>query len=190
MAIIAKDAPMERLKLPEAGTVQGVCCAVWDLGLQLSFFKTEDGKDKHQHKVVIAWELSELINDPESDYNGLPYMLSKSYTLSLNEKANLRKDLESWRGTPFTEETIADGFDLEKLIGANCLMGVTHTQKPNGNTYANISAILPLPKGTAKIKQVRAAAEPAPKWVQELQAKALNANAEPQDPFGDLPELE
>jgi hypothetical protein len=172
MSLIATDTTGDKfpkLPLPEAGTTQAVCCAVWDLGLQLSTFKNEDGSDKHQHKIIIAWEIAEKINAPESEYHGKPYMLKKTYTLSLGEKANLRKDLESWRGIPFTEAELRNGFDVEKLYGINCLLGIKH--EPNRNdpsiVYANVTAILPPMKGTEKITPLRARNEPPPKWVQE-----------------------
>ena len=86
MALIAKDSGSNKapLPLPEPGTTQAVCCAVWDLGLQKTSYK---GEEKIQHKVIIAWEISETINAPESEYNGRRYMLNKKYTLSLGEKA-------------------------------------------------------------------------------------------------------
>jgi hypothetical protein len=193
MSIIAKansEKEFAKLPLPEAGTTQAVCCAVWDLGLQKTLFKNEDGSDKVQHKIIIAWEISEKINEPTSEYHNKPYMLNKKYTLSLGEKANLRKDLESWRGKPFTEDEIKNGFDVEKLYGINCFIGVKH--EPNKNdpsiVYANVSAILPLPKGVEKMTPVRGKDEPAPKWVQEKMAQAvLPAMPETSEdfPFGD-----
>jgi hypothetical protein len=192
MSIIAKannEREFARLPLPEPGTTQAVCCGVWDLGLQKSMFKNQDGSDKYQHKIIIAWEIDEKINEPSSEYNGKPYMLNKKYTLSLGEKANLRKDLESWRGKPFTAEEIANGFDVEKLYGINCFLGVTHEADKNdaSKVYANVSAILPLPRNTPKIEPVRGKDEAPPKWVQEKQAQAVQPEPEPADdfPFGD-----
>jgi len=71
-------------------------------------------------------------------------VIGKTYTVSLHENANLRGDLESWRGRPFTREEL-DGFDISKLLGVPCMVNVTHTDK-NGKTYANIAAVTPLPK--------------------------------------------
>jgi len=102
-------------------------------------------------------------------------MLNKRYTLSLGEQANLRKDLESWRGKPFTAEQIQHGFDVENLYGVNCLIGIKHeTDKKDASiVYANVTAILPPTKGMEKLIPVRAKDEPAPKWVQEKQAQAV-----------------
>jgi len=172
--IIAKDTTESKfaaLPLPEAGTIQAVCCGVWDLGLQKTTFS---GEEKIQHKVVIAWEIAQNIDAPESEYHGKPYMLNKKYTLSLGEKANLRKDLESWRGKPFTAEELK-GFDLEVLYGANCLIGVKHEPDRNdaSKVYANVTAILPISKNMQKMTPVRARDEQPPKWVMEKQAQAV-----------------
>jgi len=179
MPLIAKDTSGDKfpkLPLPEAGTTQAVCCAVWDLGLQLSSFKNEDGSDKYQHKIIVAWEIAEKINAPESEYHGKPYMLNKKYTLSLGEKSNLRKDLESWRGKPFTEAELKNGFDIENLYGINCLIGIKHEPDKNNASivYANVTAILPPTKGMEKIVPIRARDEQPPKWVLEKMSQAVS----------------
>jgi len=188
--IIAKDTTgtqFPKLPLPEAGTTQAVCCAVWDLGLQKKEYM---GEMKTQHKIIIAWEITELIMVQESEFYGKPYMLSKTYTLSLGEKANLRKDLESWRGQPFTDEDLKKGFDVERLYGVNCLIGIKHEPDRNNpaKIYANVTAILPLTKGTEKITPFRTRDEAPPKWVQEkidAQVKQVEPPAAPdENPFG------
>jgi len=173
--LIAKDnseGNFAKLPLPEAGTTQAVCCAVWDLGLQKTTYM---GSEKIQHKIIVAWEITEKINAPDSEYHGKPYMLNKKYTLSLSEKANLRKDLESWRGKQFTAEELQNGFDMEKIYGANCLVGIKHEadRTDPSKIYANISAILPLPKGMEKILAIRTKGEAPPRWVAEKQSQAV-----------------
>ena len=175
MSIIAKDTmgdKFPKIALPEAGTTQAVCCAVWDLGLQKTTYK---GEEKIQHKIIIAWEITEKINQPDSEYHDKPYMLNKKYTLSLGDKANLRKDLESWRGVPFSESDLKNGFDLEKLYGINCYIGIKHEPDRNdaSKVYANVTAILPPPKGYEKITPLRARDEPPPKWVLEKIEQAV-----------------
>lgn len=184
MTIIAKATAteFEKFPLPEEGTIQAVCAGIWDIGLQTTPFVDErTGKPKVQHKVVIAWELNQLIDAPESEYHGKPYMLSKTYTLSLNEKANLRHDLESWRGKPFTDDEVRNGIDLSKLYGVNCLVGVAHKAKSNGEKIAVITSILPPLKGMEKLTPVRKQDEPAPKWVQEKAAQAVKVDENPFD---------
>jgi len=182
MSIIAKDAEkFPKLPLPEAGTVQAVCCAVWDLGLQKTTYK---GIEKIQHKIVIAWELQQLIDAPDSEYHGKPYQVSKRYTLSLGEMATLRHDLESWRGKPFSAEELNTGIDVEKLYGVNALVGIKHEpdKSDSSKVYANITAILPPTKGMEKLTPFRVKDEQPPKWVIEKQSQAVQIE--------DIPQLE
>lgn len=133
--------------VPE-GVHHGICVAVYDLGTQYS--QTYNNSSR---KVSIHWELPYERIDIEVDgtMKSLPMAASKRYTLSLHEKANLRKDLENWRGKAFTEKEL-EGFDILKLLGINCQLQVIHRQTEKGKTYANVSAILPLGKGMEKKK--------------------------------------
>lgn len=125
-------------ELTPAGTHVATCYRVVDLGTQLVDFK---GETKKQHKIMISWELTD-----EKMQDSRPFSTHKQYTLSSNEKASLRKDLQSWRGLPFSDEDFGR-FDIGVLIGKSCLVGIVHTSQ-NGNTYANITSIMKLPKGT------------------------------------------
>jgi hypothetical protein len=117
------------------------CIRVIDMGTQKSDWQ---GKEKFSHKVLFTWEL--LGDDRMSD--GRPFAISKRYTASLNEKSQLYKDLCAWRGRQFTEAE-RQGFNVANVLGAYCLLQVAHAEK-DGNTYANISSIMALPKGSAK----------------------------------------
>lgn len=127
------------LPAPE-GTHQAVCIDVIDKGLLEVKW---NGSTKLQHKADVAWQIGEARDD------GKRFVVYKRYTMSLSEKANLRKDLESWRGKPFTEDELK-GFDVEKLIGVNCLINVQH-RKSGDKTYANVVAVMPLIKGMPKM---------------------------------------
>ena len=74
----------------------------------------------------------------------MPLTITKDYTVSLNEKANLRKDLAAWRGKDFTDEE-AEGFDVSKLLGVYAMVNVTHKANAKGKIRANISGLSPLP---------------------------------------------
>lgn len=102
--------------------------------------------DTKRHLVRITWELplKKKVFKPENGER--PFSISKEYTLSMNEKANLRQDLESWRGKGFTENE-AKAFDITKLLGKACMLNVIHKQNRKGNTYAVISSITPIPEG-------------------------------------------
>lgn len=134
MPIIAKETGGEFVNAPP-GTYAAICVDVVDLGMIETNYA---GEVKSQHKIRLVWQLDE--NQP----NGKPFMISKRYTLSLHEKAALRKDLESWRGRPFTDQERA-GFDVEVLLAAPALLNVLHNSN-GGKTYANVAGIMKLPK--------------------------------------------
>jgi hypothetical protein len=122
-----------------AGTHQAVCVDVIDKGLVPNSFKP----GTVQHKITVAWQIDELRDD------GKRFLVYKRYTCSLNEKATLRKDLESWRGRAFTRDEEM-GFDVESVVGANCLINVQHNESGD-KTYANVTAVMALPKGMPKL---------------------------------------
>jgi len=128
MAIIAKANKKEFTPAPE-GLHQAVCVDVIDLGLV-------DGKWGPKPLVEIRWQINE-IND-EIDRR---FLVTKRYTLSLSEKANLYKDLVAWRGRKFTQEEL-EGFDLERLIGANCQLQISHNIADDNRVWANIQAVV------------------------------------------------
>ena len=102
------------------------------------------GETKHLNKVRLTWELPTEMR--EFDGVQKPLVISKEYTLSMHEKATLRKDLESWRGLGFTEEE-AKSFDVTKLLGIPCMLSVVHTKSKSGDMYAKIGSISKIMKG-------------------------------------------
>ncbi len=139
MAIIVKDNKGTFSTAPE-GLQQAVCCDVEDLGEQ----QTPWGL---KHQVRLWWQ-SENRN---AENGNKRFLLNKKYTASLNEKARLRGDLEAWRGKKFTDQEI-EGFDLEKLIDANCQIQIQHNVSDKGGTFANVNAIVPVGKGMTKLQ--------------------------------------
>lgn len=133
MSLIVKDTGGGDFELTPAGNHVARCYMVVDMGIQ----DTNFGK---KHKIRIGFELSgELMQD------GRPFGISKEYTASLSDKANLRHDLESWRGRKFTDEELK-GFDVFNVAGHACMLNVIHAES-GGKTYANISSISSMPKG-------------------------------------------
>lgn len=128
-----------------SGNHVAVCNQVIDLGKQRIEY---NGEAKVQHKVWIRWETPNERFEWE-DRDGKPQegprIIGKMYTLSLHENATLRGDLENWRGKRFTADEL-QGFDVSKLLGAPCMVNVTHADK-NGKTYANVTGLGRLPKG-------------------------------------------
>lgn len=135
-------APSSTFAPPPAGTFPAICYRILDLGTQQSSYM---GKPRKAHKILISWEIKD---DEAVMDDGRPMSIHQNYTWSMNEKANLRKDLESWRGKAFTEADFGEnGFELADLLGVGCFMGVVHKEGDGGTIYANISAISKLPKG-------------------------------------------
>jgi hypothetical protein len=133
MSLMATDNGGGNFEKAPVGNHMARCFMVADLGLQ----ETTYGPKR---KVHLSWELSgELMED------GNPYVIGQRYTLSLNEKANLRRDLESWRSRPFTDDELK-GFDLFSVVGIPCMLSVVHNEN-NGKVYANVASVASMPKG-------------------------------------------
>lgn len=125
--------------IPE-GNYIATCVRVIDLGTQMTTFK---GTDSLKRKVLIAWEVPDVMVEWEGESQ--PALVMSSYTASLHDKANLRQHLEAWRGRRFTDDELR-GFDLKNVLGKGCQIQVLHSED---GAYANIKAIMALPKGTA-----------------------------------------
>lgn len=97
------------------------------------------------NKIRLTWEFPTELHTFSADKGEQPFVLSSDFTLSMNEKSNLRKMAESWFGKKFSDEEAAE-FDAESLVGKECLVTVTHTEK-DGRTYASVQNITSLPKG-------------------------------------------
>ena len=167
--------PDEKLLTP-AGTHQAVCSGVWDLGIQKISYK---GIDKLRHQIYFRWELNEIIKE-EGKYEGKRYVCGKKYTAILASKAHLYKDLVSWRGKPFSAEEL-EGFDLDKVLGANCLISIIHNETPD-RTFANVDAVMPLAKGM--IKMVPELTNDPPEWVTKAIAVQYKGSEESQGQSG------
>jgi hypothetical protein len=129
MPIIARAKTADYRVAPE-GLHPAVCCDVVDLG----DIETEWGT---KPKVLIIWQIEE--HDKET---GTPFTVSQRYTLSLHEKSNLRKMLESWRGKKFEAKDLEEDYDLEKLIGINCQVQVVNNISSKGGVFANVQAVV------------------------------------------------
>ena len=137
MSLIVKNSKKDFQPAPE-GLQRAVCCDVVDLGV----VETKFGRKR---MYQIRWQSEELQED------GKPYLILQRYAPSLHKKSNLRRDLESWRGKPFTEAE-TEQLDLETLLGKNCQINIVHNRSDDGTTYANVKAIVPAAKGAPLLK--------------------------------------
>lgn len=146
MGLTAKKTDGGSYEIIPEETYQGICYAVYDLGTHYN-----ETFGKSNHKIRICWEIPELRIELDKDGQqlNLPRAISKEYTLSLHEKSNLRKDLESWRGKAFTDEEL-DGFDLLKLLGVNCMLQIIHSHRGD-KTYANVAQVSKLYRNVEKL---------------------------------------
>lgn len=108
------------------------CCDVVDCGL------LDLGFGEKQY-CEIRWQLE------EADDTGRRFVVRRRYTVSLNEKAALRRDLETWRGRKFTKDELR-GFDVEQVLGKPCQVQIAHKLSEQGRTFANVTAVIPLGK--------------------------------------------
>lgn len=119
------------------GTHVARCIKLIDLGTQHGEYM---GQPTRRNQVLVIWELPDETIEFEGEQK--PITTSRFYTNSLGEKANLRRDLESWRGKAFTESEL-DKFDLEAILGAPCLLTIVGGE--NGKT--KVATVSGLPKG-------------------------------------------
>lgn len=127
-------------ELTPAGTYIGRCYRFIDLG---SHDQEYQGESKGLKRLVmIGFELP-----TETMADGRPFSIHKRYTWSTHEKANMRKDLEAWRGAKFNETDFGPGgFDVRNLLGVPCTLTIVHSEKGN-DTYANLASIGKAMKG-------------------------------------------
>ena len=120
------------------GLWHAVCVDVVDLGIVESKFGP-------QVKIEIRWQLE------EKDSKGRPFLIVQRYTPSLHDKSRLKPMLEAWRGRKFSLEE-QKRFDIEKLIGANCMLQIIHNIKDEGRVFANVQAVVQPPRNVAALR--------------------------------------
>lgn len=159
------------------GLHPAVCIGVYDLGTHF-----DERWSKTNPLIMIHWELPDTMGGDKKT----PMTVQRRYTRSLHKKANLRHDLQSWRGRAFTDDEL-ERFDILKVLGTPCQLQVQHTNV-NGTVYANVMNVVPFPKGLTVPKPVHALlsfsfedaqngeAPPipagAPSWVRDLIQKS------------------
>lgn len=141
MAYIIKDNKKEYTPAPE-GLHQAVCIDVVELGLVTTQYQ---GKPYTRRCSEIRWVIEAI--DPKTNKQ---HIVLRRFTESLSTKGHLRPFLEAWRGKKFTNEELK-GFDIEKLIGANCQLQIIHNIGNDGETYSNVQAVVPMHKNAARM---------------------------------------
>lgn len=142
MAIIATSEATSFAPI-EAGNYPARCYSMIHLGTLLEMYM---GEEKLINKIRISWELPTELKVFKEEKGEQPLSISKEFTLSMHEKANLRKFLAGWRGKDFTEEE-ALSFDVTNLLGKECMLSIIHKTSKTGRVYAEISSCSTVPKG-------------------------------------------
>lgn len=152
-----------------SGSHIAVCNLIADLGIQPGSGIYPDPK----HQVFIRFEIAAERVEYEKDgkHFNLPVVIGQTFTASMHEKANLRKQLEGWRGRKFTDDE-ANTFDVSSILNKGCMLNVVENVKGD-KVYSNIASIGQLPKGI-----------PAP----NLENEPLYFSQESLDTFDKLPE--
>jgi uncharacterized protein (DUF2249 family) len=154
MAINATDTGVKRELIP-AGNYPARCYSMLHIG---TIEENIMGDIKRLNRVNITWELPTETRVFKEENGEQPMVISQEFTLSMNEKANLRKFLESWIGKGFTEEE-AKNFDITKLLGKPCMLSIIHKKSQKGSEYAIISSVATMPKGMECPEQINATLE-------------------------------
>lgn len=142
MPIIATNKGGERVLLP-VGNHMARCFKMVYMGEVPNEYK---GETKITPKVHLTFELPKETHVFDEEKGPQPFVIGRTYTLSLGDKANLRKDLESWRGKPFTSEEL-EGFDIVNVLGAPLMIQISTKTKENGDQSSIIQSISSVPKG-------------------------------------------
>ena len=114
------------------------CVDVVNLGVNVEQFPGQEPREVAKVCLVFA--------SGEKQEDGSLTLITAEMTLSANEKANLRKFLESWRGKTYTAEEAQAGLPVNRLYGKPALISVEHVTTRKGRKFAKIVSIGPLPK--------------------------------------------
>ncbi|HYE20938.1 MAG TPA: hypothetical protein VEA69_21005 [Tepidisphaeraceae bacterium] len=114
-----------------AGNHPAVLVALIDMGTQEQEF---GGEVKEQHRIYGVWE---LVTEKKAD--GSNHVVGLDLTLSLNEKAKLRKWIEARLGRLIAE---GEEYDVLSELGQPCLLNVVEK-----NGYPKVEGMSSVPKG-------------------------------------------
>ena len=108
-----------------------VCCEFQDLGER----ETPWGK---QHQGILVFQVAEEVE--EGDFAGNRKEVRLYFNMKLGTQtypSKIRKVIEKWRGKPFDDKELDEGFDMEVLVNQPCRIDVNHkTNKEGTRTYA------------------------------------------------------
>lgn len=135
--------------LVPAGPKIGRCYSIVDTGTHVREF---EGKKRLRHEVRISWEIPAVRVPRDDGEKDKPASVHKVYTVSMDKKAKLRADLQSWSGVMFTPEHLqsftTDGRKwFERMLSKPAFLNVVHEQKQDGSPKAVVASVTALMDG-------------------------------------------
>lgn len=125
-----------------AGTHIARCIRLIHIGTTMGEYM---GQPQEQNKIRLSFELPEEKKVWKEGEEAKPFVTDQEYTLSMGEKANLRKLVEGMIGTTLHDGE-ANSFDLNQIVGMPCLITIKHKTSKAGNVRAEIAHASPLMK--------------------------------------------
>lgn len=126
-----------QFELPPEGIHPAYCYRLIDLGTQprKGF---QGAPDTEARMLLVGFELA----IKERNKEGKAFTIGKQWKLSGHAKANMRKDIESWRGKKFTNDDEAMQYDVSKIVGAKVILDVQREIGQDGKEYAGIKSFI------------------------------------------------
>ena len=110
------------------------CIKIIDLGTQKGEYQ---GQETIRRQNLVTWELPDELRD-----DGKPFTISKFYTASLGDKANLFQDLTNWLGDGFYELDGTDRvFDPKTLLGKACQVTIVEREKSGKRVVSGVTGV-------------------------------------------------
>lgn len=118
-----------------------VCVDVVDLGVNVEVFPGQEPREVAKVALVFA--------SGERQEDGSLTLVTTEMTKSANEKANLRRFLEAWRGRSYSAAQVEAGLPIDKLWSQAALISIEHVLTRKNKKFAKIKSISPVPQGVA-----------------------------------------
>ena len=142
MSLIIKKKESVEIPPLKAGTYPAACVYIIDIGTQHNQYY-----NKMEQKVIIGIEFpTKTVN---IDGQEKPRWISREFTLSLNDKANLKALIETWLGRSITDKEKEEGFDLKSLLGEPGIATVAVDTGKDGKQYNRLVSMVPMMEGMA-----------------------------------------
>lgn len=137
--------------LIEEGSYLATIYSILEMGTQVNPVYNNESQ-----KIRITFELPTELKVFNPEKGEQPRVISQEYTLSISEKASLRKVVEACipQALKVGEDGLVDELDVEQLIGKNCLITIKHKESAKGAKYQIVENVTVVPKGMQKAKQI------------------------------------